>query len=443
MDFSPSTKHPNSLQEKQASRISQELYPRYREIWRDLFNESLVKTFKLEFKKKLDYRSQEGELWRISDPINIDKALELTREIPWRFAPYDKQHWGHWLHSLSPYVGRITPAFAHWLIKIYSKPGDTVFDPFCGIGTIPLEVDILQRIAIGNDLNPYAWTITKGKFDRHPIDYHLNYLRNLELDLDSIELDPVPAWVRAYFQDDTLKEILFITNILKEEQRWFLLACLMGILHGNRPGYLSVWTGCIIPMKPRSPSHPKFRPDKDVPEYRAVIPRLAAKVLRMYQDTTLIPKNTLGRVLNVDTRSLSLEPNSVDVIISSPPYYDTLDYLGQNKLRLYFLGYPLSSQEDLKRHLIQNRLTYLKEMLVVGRELHRVLKPGGYIVYILGDVFKSKSSLNTASDIAKLYENALNFRILDIIPDEIPRNKCAVQKTQRKKLDRVLIMQAP
>ncbi len=441
MDSSQTSKLLNPLLEKQLHRISKERYLRYREIWKNLFEGSLTKTFKLEFKKKLDYKIREKELWQSSRPINKKKAVKLTQEIPWRFPPFDKQHWGHWLHSLSPYVGRITPSFAHWLIKLYSKPKENVLDPFCGIGTIPLEADILGRIAIGNDLNPYAWTITKGKFDRQPIDEHLNFLKNLELEIDSAKLDSVPAWVRAYFQDDTLKEILFIADILKKEKRWFLMSCLLGILHGNRPGYLSVWTGCIIPMKPRSPTHPKFRPDKDIPEYRAVIPRLAAKVLRMYQDAKRIPRNTPGRVLNSDARKLPLETDSIDVIISSPPYYDTLDYLGQNKLRLYFLGYTRPSQEILKNQLIQNRLTYLEEMLEVGREMQRVVKPEGYIIYVLGDVYKSKHALNTAQNIATLYREELDINILNIIPDEIPRNKCAVQKTQRKKLDRVLIMQ--
>ncbi|MFX1251753.1 MAG: DNA methyltransferase [Promethearchaeota archaeon] len=441
MDSSQTRKQPSLLPEKQLHRISKERYPRYREIWENLLEGSVTKTFKLEFKKKLDYRTQEKELWQPSEPINTGKAVKLTQEIPWRFSPFNKQHWGHWLHSLSPYVGRITPSFAHWLIKLYSKPKETILDPFCGIGTIPLEADFLGRNAIGNDLNPYAWTITKGKFDRQSIDEHLNFLKWLDLDIDAVTLDSVPAWVRAYFHDDTLKEILVITDILKTERRWFLLSCLLGILHGNRPGYLSVWTGCIIPMKPRSPSHPKFRPDKDVPEYRAVIPRLAAKVLRMYQDAKRIPKNTPGRVLKSDARKLPLETDSIDVIISSPPYYNTLDYLGQNKLRLYFLGYTLPSQETLKNQLIQNHLTYLEEMLTVGREVQRVVKPKGYIIYVLGDVYKSKNTLNTAQNVATLYREELNIDILDIIPDEIPRNKCAVQKTQRKKLDRVLVMQ--
>ena len=403
-----------------------------------MINGTLTRHFKLEFNKKFNPESYTEEFYSKGYPYNEKNALDLLSSCGWRKKPYDRQHWGIWLHSLSPYQGRITPSFAHWLIKIFSKKGDTVLDPFCGVGTVPLEAALLKRKTIGNDLNPYAHLITKAKFVTGKLEDNLNYLKTIQsIDISDVTTDDVPDWIKAYFEERTLKEIIFLAEKFKKEKQDFLLGCLMGILHGNRPGYLSVYTGCIIPMKPRSKDHPNFRPDKDTPEYRATLPRLAAKVMRMF--VSPFPYEMNGKIFKEDTRRLSLKDNTVDVIVSSPPYYDTLDYVNVNKVRLYFLDQDEQKQDELKDELIQDKSTYIEEMIKCGKELKRVLKPNKYLVFILGDVHYTKSSINTAEEVCQVYQSELEFKHITIVNDEIPLNKTA-SRTKRKKFDRVLVM---
>jgi len=418
--------------------IFKEPISRYQKVWENLLRGKLQSNFNLEFKKKneiLEFR----EFYTTKKDFDIEKALRICKEVGWREQPYDKQHWGNWLHSLSPYQGRLTPSFVHWLVRIFSTIDMVVLDPFCGVGTVPLEADFLGRSTIGNDLNPYAYLVARGKFDRRPIDEYLNYLKSIsdEVVNNKCKIDDIPKWIRDYFHDKTLKEIVYINKKLEEENQFFLRAGLMGILHGNRPGYLSVYTGCIIPMKPRGKDHPKFRPDKDSKEYRPIIPRLAAKVMRMYQ--TGFNLETKGKIICQDTRNMDLiEDKSIDVIISSPPYYNTLDYATQNRVRLFFLDYNLERQADLKEVLIQDKSSYLDEMVKVGKELRRVVIPNGYVVLILGDVVGQKNSINTAENVGEVYQD-IGFEKLDIINDEIPINKRA-SGSKRKKFDRILIM---
>ncbi len=415
-----------------------EKYPRYIKIWQNLYSNNLTKNFKIEFQKKFSLKKFK-EFFPSRESFDIKKAISITKELRWRKEPYDKQHWGHWLHSLSPYQGRLTPSFVHWLIRAFSSPDMTILDPFCGSGTVPLEADLLNRKGIGSDLNPYAYLISMGKFDRRPLNDHLDYLKNISDDVvsNNKSIDNIPDWIKAYFHEKTLKEILYLNEKLNDEKQYFLHACLMGILHGNRPGYLSVYTGCIIPMKPRPKTHPKFRPDKDIPEYRATIPRMAAKVMRMFSNK--IPLKTKGIILNEDARELkSLKKDSIDVIISSPPYYNTLDYTSQNRVRLFFLGLNRENQDLLKEKLIQNSQTYLDEMKKVGIQLKRVLIPEGYIIFILGDVIRTKSFINTAERVGEIYKD-IGFETLDIIKDEIPLNKVA-SRSKKKKFDRIIIM---
>lgn len=427
----------SDVEEEKEDSGPKEKYPIYKNILRKLKNDTLFEI--KDYKKLKDYSKFYNEIYKKGEPITTEKIVSNLKPIPWREGVYGKQHWGNWLHSVSPYVGRMTPALAHWLVKSSSKPGDVVLDPFCGIGTVSLEADLLGRKTIGIDLNPYAALIAKAKFDRRPIQEHLEFLKKVRLDTSKINLSKVNPFVRQYFHDETLKEILALKEILLKEKRYFLLACLMGILHGNRPGYLSVWTGCIIPMAPRKPDNPKFNPLKDVPEYRTVMPRMAAKVKRMYMNK--FPAKTNGKMYRHDSRDLSfLENNSVDVICCSPPYYHTLDYVGANRLRLAIMGFNEEKRENLKETLIQQRQTYLDEMRKVGIELHRVMKPNSHILFVLGDVHMTKHNLNTAKDIGELYEQ-IGFKMIDIVDDVLPRNKCAVQNGNHKtKMDRILIL---
>ena len=368
---------------------------------------------------------------------SIESKIKKLESRDWTKGNYSKQNWGVWMHSISSYVGRIKPAFAHCLIDIFSDEGNIVFDPFCGVGTIPLEADNMGRKSIANDLNPYANIITNSKFDRRGIESEIQYLSLLNGITGTPDLSLVPEWVRVFYHDDTLREILIVRDQLVKDKRYFLLGCLLGIVHGHRKQHLSMRTGYIIPYIPNP---------KPEAEYREVIPRLVAKAKRMYSDP--IPEQTNGNVIFGDARNLEIPDSSIDVIISSPPYYHTLDYVHSNRLRLWFAGVDFDEQDKLADTLIQQRHTYLEAMKDVGLELKRVMKDGSLCVFILGDVHLSaKNTLNTALDISKLYEE-IGFKTHSIVDDEIPASRTTIVKyggeiaiqNKKTKLDRILVM---
>lgn len=367
----------------------------------------------------------------------ISKKIERLELREWTQGEYAKQNWGAWMHSISSYVGRIKPAFAHILIDIFSDENDIVLDPFAGVGTVPLEADIMGRRTIANDLNPYAYLITKAKFDRRGLEDELKYLKSLPSLKGRPDLSKVPDWVKEFYHEGTLNEILTLRQHLLDDGRDFLLGCLLGIVHGHRTTHLSMRTGYIIPYIPNP---------KPVAEYREVLPRMIAKAKRMYSDP--IPTHTMGAVLLGDARQLNLKNESVDLIISSPPYYHTLDYVHSNRLRLWFAGIPFEDHGALSSNLIQQRHTYLSAMDDVGKELHRVLKDNALCVFVLGDVHLSKSNtLNTAQDIAERYKS-FGFKTHAIIADQIPASRTTIVKyggktaiqEKKEKLDRILVM---
>ena len=354
------------------------------------------------------------------------KISKQIKEARWREEPYRRQNWGNWLHRMSAYVGRIKPSMAHWIILASSKEKDKVLDPFCGVGTIPLEADFLGRIGIGIDLNPYAYAITRAKFDRNSVEENLNWLESIKMDTSKINISQCSPFMKKFYDKETLKEILFIKEKMIKEKKYFLLGCLLGIIHGHRPGHLSATTSLVIPYDPKSK-----------PEYRSVIPRLKQKVKRMYTDGFKL--KTQGKAIFGDARKIHLKENSIDVIISSPPYFNTLDYVNDNRLRLEFLDYNQEKKDNLKKQLIQNKNNYIEEMVKVGYQLKKVLKKNGLCIFILGDLHIGKNIINTALEISNEYKK-IGFRTIEIIEDAMPINKCVPSIYKRLKLDRILIM---
>ena len=136
-----------------------------------------------------------------SQTSSLNKSILFLKNTPWKQGKFVKQSWPNWLHHMSPYAGRMTPQIAHWLIRGLTKEGDKVLDPFCGIGTIPLEANFLNRNSIGFDLNPYAYIVASAKMDRKPLSKHLAFLEGLPLDPSPKINNQIPDWAQYFCRD--------------------------------------------------------------------------------------------------------------------------------------------------------------------------------------------------------------------------------------------------
>ena len=360
----------------------------------------------------------------------IKLMIDNIGKREWAYEPYVRQSWGSWLHKIAPYVGRIKPAFAHFLIEYATEEGDTILDPFGGIGTIPAEATLMGRNSISNDLNPYALCIARAKAEKKA-DFNeiQKYINDIVVDTSSIDITSIPDWVKEYYNEETLKEIIFFKQKFENDGQLFLLGNLIGISQGHRPGHLSKPCAWTLPYKPR--------PD-DPGEYREVKPRLIEKIKRTYKDN-FIQKGEM-KVINGYARNLQVDDDSVDSIITSPPYFDTLDYINSSRLRLAICGYYDETEKKILRDtLIQQFDSYLDEMEKCIKEFKRVLKKGSTCIIVVGDVFKRKEIINTAEELKPIFEK-YGFKCHAIIPDGIPVNKSVQKTTSEQKFDRIMIM---
>lgn len=349
------------------------------------------------------------------------------------------------LQQLSPYVGKLKSGMVRVLLNLYSQTGDWILDPFSGSGVVPLEAVLSNRRAIANDLSPYAYVLTRGKLEtpgseRQAIGKALQLLEIVEKQAHSVSLENVPDWVQEFFHPDTLKEILVAFRVLLQQEDYFLTSCLLGILHHVRPGFLSYPASHLVPYL-RTKKYPPEKYPK-MYEYRDVRSRLIAKVKRAYRRAMLPPtwEDREYKVWQTNSMKLSIFDNSVDAIISSPPYFGALDYARDNRLRLWFLGYK--DWKELDKELTANQKVYLPQMSICIKEMYRVLKPQSYCALVLGDVERDGKSHRTAEILADVANDVTKggFKIETIYDDIIPDERRSRRKTKTTKYERILVM---
>ncbi len=325
------------------------------------------------------------------------------------------------LHQISPYIGKMKSTMAKTLIETYTKRGDMVYEPFVGSGTVALECLIAGRSVLAADINPYAIVLSKAKINPPPtleeaLDKIAVYLTKTEGLSKGISLRKVPKWVKCFFHQKTLKEIIALNELLKDQREYFYLSCLLGILHHQRPGFLSYPSSHLVPYL-RNKKYPK----EEYPElyrYRPVAPRLIAKINRVYKRIPTINSDVTKKCLKQDARYLKLLPNSIDAIITSPPYMNALDYARDNRLRLWFLGADQFQGYDKNINTPSKFIQFMQKCLL---SFYYGLKKGGKCVLVIGEVRRTKRPVNTAKLIQKsVLQQIKGFEQEVIIEDSIP-----------------------
>ena len=308
------------------------------------------------------------------------------------------------IHQLAPYIGKTKSSMASALIRHFATPGATIYEPFSGSGTIALEAWIAGCHTIATDLSPYARLLTQAKLT--PYTSYQEAIDDLHCLAPSVArartppLASVPQWVSQFFHPDTLRELLVWTRVLRRRQKWFLLACLMGILHHQRPGFLSL---------PSSHSVPYLRLNKfpstlfpEMYEYRSVLDRLEAKVSRAFRR---VPSLNFELQRTCHSRNAArFDPGPVDLIVTSPPYMKQLDYGRDNRLRLWFLG--CADSDSLDKAISPRTNAFRTLMRRCFFRWRRILKADAHCVLIIGTECARTNTVDLATTVTTLAHDA-------------------------------------
>jgi hypothetical protein len=308
-------------------------------------------------------------------------------------------------HQLSPYIGKLKSSIAGALISQFTDADDLIFDPFSGSGTIALEAWAAGRSVIANDLSPYAALLTRAKLFPYPsLQAALDDIELLSVEAaeecELIDLRGVPAWVRKFFHRETLREVLGWTYVFRKRRRWFLLASLLGILHHQRPGFLSFPSSHTVPYLRLKAFPPAEFPQ--LYEFRSSRDRLEAKIRRAFRRVPELDR-ALERRCYAQSAHLLSPKTMVDAIITSPPYMRQLDYARDNRLRLWFLG--VDDPNTLDQVISPRKDAFLKLMRQCFIRWRAVLKPRKYCVLVVGDGCSEVQDANLPEIISRIATN--------------------------------------
>lgn len=340
------------------------------------------------------------------------------------------------LQQIAPYIGKLKTSIAQCLLQAYSRPGETVLDPFSGSGVVALEALLSGRHVIASDISPYAAVLTRAKLFAPPsageaIRRARHHIRTAKVLAARQQYKiTAPSWVREFFHPRTLAEARHLASELLERREWFLLGCLLGILHHQRPGFLSYPASHLVPYL-RDAKFPRTR-FPGLYEYRDLEPRMIRKIIRTYRRFSL-PDRTDGRVFTMgDMRRLKIAC-PVHLLLSSPPYMNALDYGRDNRLRLWFLGHE--DYRALDQRNCQCTTEFAELMGHLAGLADCCLVERGRVVLIVGEVPRKRNPIDTAEIARTVFENTGRFGLEDYLEDPVPdvrRCRRACKGTKRE-----------
>jgi len=342
------------------------------------------------------------------------------------------------IHSLHAYPTRFGPEFPARLIESLSKPGHTVLDPFCGSGTVVAEAARRQRLGIGVDVSPLAVLISRTKCALI-LDEDLAVIEGSARLADSLLRGLGASEDRATTFDRVrecceaagicVPRFLLEPNAISQIAQWFspiasseLALIRTAIEHCAVPrvkDLLLVALSSIIVRVSFQRSDTRF-----VRLVRDVAPGEALKcwtrkvseifeLLRRTQHSGFSPRSARAEVHCADARDLNfLAPETVDLVVTSPPYPNSYDYQSFQRLRLLWLG--LWSPRNIA-NLGGRRgagKDYDRDILAVLTSIKRVLKSTGLCALVIGATRARGQHQDNAAIICCVAPSA-GFRTID------------------------------
>ncbi|QNB05771.1 restriction endonuclease [Herbaspirillum frisingense] len=325
------------------------------------------------------------------------------------FTDDDTRFMGHDLH---PYPAKFIPQLPGTFVSLLSSRGELIFDPFGGSGTTALESIRLGRRAVSVDANPMAALIGKVKTARvdpeSAAKLHLLHgaLKGLldHLPTNPSELAekygsyaPVIANCEKWFADSAFGELAHIKfRISRLDSE---IASNIALLALSR----TVLSASFQDSETRYKSVPR---DVPIGETTRRYVKEFESVMKSVAQNAPATRYGISRFITSDVRHLQssdLLDNSVDLIVTSPPYGNATDYHLYHRFRLLWLGFdPIAlGKIEIGSHLKHQREasgfeSYFSDMVQAVSGMSRVLKHGRYAVLVIGDSVYNGEKFDTA-----------------------------------------------
>lgn len=309
-----------------------------------------------------------------------------------------KQRQANNLHEIS-YRACYKPQLPKFFIDLFTKSGDTVYDPFAGRGTTLIEAAILNRNIISNDINPLSRILTEPRLN-------IPTIQQIEERLNQIQFKDSNADINLsmFYHKDTESEIVCLRNELDSSNfidNWIKMVCTTR-LTGHSAGFFSGYTlppnqattqkGQVL-INQKLGLSPPYKNTKEIilKKSKALQRNLSPSLIQQLFE---VGKNAIFS--SKDSKNTFHIPNeSVRLTVTSPPFLNIVRYASDNWLRCWFNSID---SKQVEKEIVSCRTVsqWSKMMSFVFDELYRVTLPGGWIAFEVGEVNNGKIKLDEA-----------------------------------------------
>jgi DNA modification methylase len=367
--------------------------------------------------------------------IVCDIGVDLT------FRNERTQYLTHGFHS---YPAKFIPQLPTWLMKNYSKDGGTILDPFVGSGTTLVEALLNSRNGLGVEINPIGrltsqakstpilpMQIKSSKDDLYKgiASLAAKYLHGTTLSIDFGSPKKFDLWMpyfenfHKWFLPEVAKELAVIRkaiyDVANQDFRVLALVAFSSIVK-------SVSNARTEERNPKLRKEQRIKPDT-IKIFKKKLDKMAIDLTEF--TAKIKEKKVTAKVIGEDARHLPIGNDSIDMIITSPPYAYAMDYVRMHKLSLYWLGEGDLAELDRKfvgtervySEVYKNEFSfddpfidefiqkiksksrkkayivykYFVDMQKCFIEMYRVLKSGGTAAIVIGNSTVQKVTIPT------------------------------------------------
>ena len=418
----------------------------------DWFAEQLVETLDRQSSAVANYTLREAEHGGALTDVQAI-ASEIGR-ADWAFANADT---GFLTHDVHPYPAKYIPQIPGNLIRRLSCPGELVLDPFGGSGTTATEAVRLGRRALSIDANPLAALMGEvktrglGDGDRVKLErlatavqtYALSQVPLVALNGLSSWVPPIPN-IEKWFQANVIGELACVRRLISE------------LTDGRAHAIASLAFSRIIVRVSNQDSETRYvAKDKSIPTgftIRAFLDSLQT-IQRRVEQFSRLRNLSEATFVTADSRTVmasDLAPDSVGLIVTSPPYPNATDYHLYHRFRIFWLGHDPKSLGDVEigSHLKHQRknsgfLEYANDMRSVLDDSYRVLAAGRFSVLVVGDAMFDGKTTNTAEELQAI-SISIGFEHVSTVERPIHATRRSFSAAARRaRSERLLILRKP
>ena len=313
------------------------------------------------------------------------------------------QRKAHSLHEVS-YRACFKPQLPAFFIDRLSAPGDCVYDPFLGRGTTLLEAALRGRVASGTDINPLSKVFVGPRLHLPTQDEVADRLEALDLSWDG----EVDKDLEVFYHPQTLRELHALRQQLLDKAArgplapvddWIRMVA-VNRLTGHSPGFFSVYT--MPPNQAVSVAGQRRINERrsQAPPRRMIKELILRKSRRLLAGVSDEDRATLHGVAAASVllsepadNTPQMPDSSVQLVVTSPPFLDVVQYQKDNWLRCWFCGIDADSVPMTLTRTVE---AWQEAMASVFGELFRIVRPGGHVAFEVGEVRRGTVRLEEA-----------------------------------------------